>query len=269
MTPTAVGGRPGEAEMREMARRFATLLRTAGDGTTRVPGMRWTVGEIAAHVTQSAVHAREVLGGQRSAYADTSFSADVDERLLAAQPERDPARLADLVESNYDALAEELSTRPDDADLGLVSTATVASFRGILALDFMLHGSQIAAATGRSFEVPAELMRSAAALALPTFVDNRAAAGLTATYALRFRGAAPLVYGWENGRFWVEDGRQRPVDCHISADPRAFLLQGIGLYPVWKLALTGKMLSYGRKPWLALRLPKLVPAVPHGGLARN
>jgi uncharacterized protein (TIGR03083 family) len=261
--------RAGETEMREMAQRFATLLRSAGDGTTRVPGMRWTVGDIGAHVAQSAVHAREVLEGTRSAYADTSFNADVDETLLAAQPERNPAKLADLVETNYDALAEALSTRPDDEVLGLVSIATAASFRGILALDFMLHGTQIATALGRSFDFPAEQMRSAAAVALPAFVDDRAAAGLTATFALRFRGAAPLLYGWESGRFWVEDGKQRPIDCHVSADPRAFLLQGIGLYPVWKLALTGKMVSYGRKPWLSLKLPKLIPAVPHGGLAKN
>lgn len=266
--PTATA-RPGETEMRGMARRFATLLRSAGDGTTRVPGMRWTVGEIAAHVAQTAIHAREVVEGGRSAYEGVGFNADVDERLVAAQPERDPARLADMVETEYDALAEALVARRDDEDLGVISTLTPASLRGVLALDFMLHGTQIATALGRRFDFPVEQMRSSAVLFLPVLASADAARGLTATFSLRFRGATPLLYGWENGRLWVEDGKVRPVDCHISADPRAFLLQGIGLYPIWKLALTGKMVSYGRKPWLSLKLPKLLPAVPHGGVARN
>jgi uncharacterized protein (TIGR03083 family) len=262
--------RAGEAEMRDMARRFATLLRSAGDGTARVPGMRWTVGEIGAHVVQSAIHAREVVEGRAtSAYEGVGFNATVDEKLLAAQPERDPARLADLVEREYDALAESLVGRPEDEVLGVIVSLTPASLRAILAIDFMLHGTQIAGALGRRFDVPAQQMRDVAVLLLPALIDNDAARGLTATYSLRLRDATPLLYGWENGSFWIDDGRQRQVDCRILADPRAFLLQGIGLYPIWKLALTGKMLSYGRKPWLALRLPKLLPAVPHGGVARN
>jgi uncharacterized protein (TIGR03083 family) len=242
VTAVATAQRAGETEMRDMARRFATLLRGAGDGSTRVPGMRWTVGEIGAHVVQSAVHAREVVEGARSSYEGVGFNAAVDERLVAAQPERNPTRLADLVESSYDALAESLVGRPEQP-LGIIDQLTPSSLRGILALDFMLHGTQIGVATGQAFDFPAEQMRSAAALVLPVLTDDRAAAGLTATFSLRFRGAAPLLYGWENGRLWIEDGRPRPVDCRISADPRAFLLQGIGLYPVWKLALTGKMVS--------------------------
>ena len=266
VTP-AVGTRAGEREMREMAARFASLLRGVPDGRTPVPGMRWTVGEIAAHVVQSAVHAREVVEGATSAYVGVGFNAAVDERLVAAQPERDPARLADLVESSYDALAEALAGRSDDEVLGVIVDLTPASLRGILALDFMLHGTQISMASGRRFDVPAQMMRDCAALVLPALASAEAARGLTATYSLRFRGATPLLYGWEDGRMWVDDGQQRAVDCHVSADPGAFLLQGIGLLPMWRMALTGKVVSYGRKPWLALRLQKLIPAVPHGGVA--
>jgi len=269
VTTASATRRAGETEMRDMAGRFAALLRGAGDGSTQVPGMRWTVGEIGAHVVQSAIHAREVVEGARSSYEGVGFNAAVDERLLAAQPERNPARLADLVESSYDALAETLTAKPDDEVLGVIDQLTPASLRGILALDFMLHGTQIGVATGQPFDFPVAEMRDAAALVLPVLTDDGAAAGLTATFSLTFRGASPLLYGWEGGRLWIDDGHQRQVDCRVLADPRAFLLQGIGLYPVWKLALTGKLISYGRKPWLAMRLPKLLPAVPHGGVARN
>ena len=55
------GPRAGEADMRAMARRFAHLLRSVGDGATPVPGMRWTVSELGAHMVQSAVNARDAV----------------------------------------------------------------------------------------------------------------------------------------------------------------------------------------------------------------
>lgn len=257
----------GEADMRAGSRRFAALLRSVAEGATPVPGMRWTVGEIGAHVVQSAINARHAVEGHGSAYDGIGFNGDIDEKLVADLPERDPGRLGDMVETRYDALAEALTGIPDDREIGVIDRLTPASLRAILALDFMLHGTQIAAAAGRTFAVDAEAMRRCVALVLPALVDAAAAHGLTATFSLRFRGAAPLLYGWEDGRLWIDDGRARRVDCFVSADARAFLLQGIGLYPLWKLALTGRMLSWGRRPWLSLRLPRLIPAVPHGGVA--
>jgi hypothetical protein len=47
------------------------------------------------------------------------------------------------------------------------------------------------------------------------------------------------------------------ADCRISADPVAFLLTGADRESQWKAVLTGKMLAFGRKPWLALRFKKL------------
>ena len=260
-------GRAGEADMRAMARRFAHLLRAVGDGGTPVPGMRWTVSEIGAHVVQSAVNARDAVEGRGSAYAGVGFDAGIDENLVAALPERDPARLADLVERSYLALAESLTGCPESMPCGVIEDLTPSGVRGILALDFMLHGSQIAGARGRHFDFPGEAMRRCAALVLPTLARRGEAGDLSATFSLRLRGAEPLLFGWDRGRAWVDDGFPHRVDCHIVAEPRAFLLQGIGLVPLWKLVLSGRMLSYGRRPWLSMRVPQLLPAVPHGGVA--
>lgn len=261
------GPRAGEADMRAMAGRFAHLLRSVGDGATPVPGMRWTVSEIGAHVVQSAVNARDAVEGRGSAYAGIGFDAGIDERMVAALPERDPARLADLVERSYVALAESLGDCREDQPCGVLEDLTPSGVRAILALDFMLHGSQIAGARGRDFEVPAQAMRRCAALVLPTLARRGDARDLSATFSLRLRGADPLLFGWDRGRLWVDDGLPHRVDCHLVADPEAFLLQGIGLFPLWKLAVLGRMLSYGRRPWLSLRVPRLIPAVPHGGVA--
>ena len=258
--------RTAEREMLEETRRFAALLRTA-DGSRRPKGMRWTVAEIGAHVAQSAEDAIRVAEGGTSAYAGIGFSAEIDEKLVAALPERDPMRLADMIEIRYDAVAEALRSHADDARIGLVAGLTPGSARAILTIDFLLHGTQVASTLGRTYPLDGETLRTCAAAVLPYLYDAGAARGMTATYSLRFRGARPLVYAIEDGTLVIDDGRARRIDCHVSADPGSFLLQGIGLIPLWKLALTGRMVSWGRKPWLSLKLPKLVPAVPHGGVA--
>jgi hypothetical protein len=43
----------------------------------------------------------------------------------------------------------------------------------------------------------------------------------------------------------------------LSADPVAFLLLAYGRRGQWPLIAQGRLLSYGRKPWLALSLRSL------------
>ena len=57
------------------------------------------------------------------------------------------------------------------------------------------------------------------------------------------------------GRLTV-DADDGPVDCHVSADPVALLLVSYGRQSQWVPALTGKLLAWGRKPWLGLRLTR-------------
>jgi len=49
----------------------------------------------------------------------------------------------------------------------------------------------------------------------------------------------------------------RHADCHLSADPWAFLLVLYGRSGPLTPALTGRILVWGRRPWLALTLPSL------------
>jgi hypothetical protein len=58
----------------------------------------------------------------------------------------------------------------------------------------------------------------------------------------------------------IDDGRVTtdvpgvPVDCHVSADPVALLFVAYGRRSQWGPILTGRMLAWGRKPWLSVRL---------------
>jgi hypothetical protein len=44
------------------------------------------------------------------------------------------------------------------------------------------------------------------------------------------------------------------VDCHVSADPVALLLIAYGRRSQWVPILTGKLIAWGRQPWLGPRL---------------
>ena len=66
------------------------------------------------------------------------------------------------------------------------------------------------------------------------------------------RGEATHVYVFRNGRLQVNPARPHHVDVHISADPAAFLLVLYRRQPQWRHIAAGRLLAWGRKPWLAL-----------------
>ena len=50
----------------------------------------------------------------------------------------------------------------------------------------------------------------------------------------------------------------RRVDCHIVADPVAFLMVAYARQSQWEAIAKGKLLAWGRRPWAALRLTSYV-----------
>jgi hypothetical protein len=48
-----------------------------------------------------------------------------------------------------------------------------------------------------------------------------------------------------------------PVDCVISAHPVTYLLVVYGRMPLGRALLRGRMLAWGRRPWLGLRFKDL------------
>ena len=63
---------------------------------------------------------------------------------------------------------------------------------------------------------------------------------------------------FDDGTVHVASGPAESVDCHVSADPAAFLLLMYGRQGPLRPALTGKVIAWGRKPWLAFRMQSLV-----------
>ncbi len=60
-----------------------------------------------------------------------------------------------------------------------------------------------------------------------------------------------------DGEAVVETIPSRRVDCYISADLVTFFLVATGLESQWRLVARAKLMTWGRRPWLAVRLPTL------------
>jgi SCP-2 sterol transfer family len=129
--------------------------------------------------------------------------------------------------------------------------------------EYLVHGRDIARAAGRRWPVPADWARTVFFGLLPIvphYLRAEQAHGRPARYDIRLRGehAARAVFTVEDGVLtvgWPAAGQH--ADCYLSADPWAFLLVLYGRSGPLKPALTGRILAWGRRPWLAFTLPTL------------
>jgi hypothetical protein len=253
--------------------RFAELVRSAPDPGAPAVGS-WTVADVAAHV--SHVCAGEQMAAETLAPSPTGGLPEEDDIPGAAarfnagnldgDPERDLAVLATGIEQRGAKFLATMSTaHAGDKASWLAGTVVPApALATHLLFEFLVHGFDIARAGGKRWRID----RSDAALAfsffpllfqsikpalLASFVDQEAAAGVTACIDVRVRGGDRTFFVFDHGTLTLEDPSERTVDCHISADPAALLLSGFERVGVVQPALTGRVVAWGRKPWLAFK----------------
>ena len=243
--------------------RFCDLLRSAPDGSIPVPGLTWTVGELGAHLVTGAQLWRRMLAGDPSPITSLSDGSVHTARMIAEFPERDPATLAELIEVESRATADEMSARAPDVPYpwhaGLALTTGQSEAIGLGEL--LVHGFDLARALGRPWDIPSDyacFVIYGAGAVLPAAVDHAAAQGFTASYDLRLRGGVPLAMRFTNGSLTVEPGGTSRADCRISADPPAFLLLSYGRATPWRFIARGQLIAWGRRPWLAARLATML-----------
>lgn len=226
--------------------------------------MRWTNAELAAHEVGVLTEVDKAARGEASAYDGTGPNAEVDERIVASIPERDPGILANLLAERGEALLQTVRAQPPETPVA-VPRWTVAVATAIAVADHHLHGGQIAETSGSSWAGdPADLAPVVRAL-LPATFNSDAAGGFHASYSLRLRGAEPVRYEIADGKLLLDI--EGPVNCSITADPQTFLRLGIGVVSQLRAVVTGNLRASGRKPWLALPVMRLFPPFPHGGVA--
>jgi hypothetical protein len=279
---TQVDWQQGQDALRDEVRRVTALLRSIQDPEPHAVG-RWNLGEVAMHLSQVWIvvpglarrdlsRAHEVL----PSVAGDSLISDMWElgetTILGvkADPERNPSVLAGRIEARAEEyLSECVGADPTAPRPWLTQGTTVhqSTLTYHLLNETIMHGGDIAHAAGRPWPIkPAHAAMVFGRFMVPvlqaldprTMVQAERAAGLRATYELRIRGGDRFHAIFNDGVLRIEDPSPRKVDCYISADPVAMLMVVWNRQSRWSAIATGKLLSWGRKPWLGPRFRTLI-----------
>ena len=251
--------------LKEAAAGFSVLLREVNDPSARAVG-HWTILQTAKHTSHIYELFPTLLEGGASPVQDHRRLAETWERLLAGDAQEDLDRIATRID---DATAHflELSSRAGwDETFNWHGDLKVPAYTlsCILVNEAIIHGRDIAGAEGRSWRIDPDHARYAIRGLLPVlphFLREKTVTGMDALYELRVRGSAPVFITVRNGELSYARQEGRSIDCHISVDPVDYLLIGYGRKSQLGPILTGKVVAYGRKPWLGMRFGKLFDSV--------
>lgn len=260
--------------------RVAERIRGSRDLRDPVPGLKWTVGELAAHLTavylvfgaalrggyQDPELERAVAGAGADGGLPGTIAAanDYAVGLLAAH---DARTAADGLAAQAAAYLEALAARDDLAGevstpwYGIGTTRNVGTLASLAVTESLVHGRDLALAVRAD---PMMSQSSAAAAAptvmsamLPLLFDGGKAKGMKADYELRLRGGQRFALRVADGNAECFEAGGRGVDCVLTLDPRAALLIGFSRRSLAHTVLSGGVIAHGRRPWLGLRFPSL------------
>lgn len=268
--------------LRAEVRRTVDVLRSVRDPEAPAVGT-WTVGETAMHLSQAWIlvpglarrdlsrlyEALPEVGGldNGSLVADLGDWDLVTNAGLASDPERDPLVIADRIEERAEEfLAECVGRSPEERHDWIVdgSTLPLSALTCHLLNETVMHGTDIARAAGlrwridrRSAALVIEGFVVAVMAALPptALVEPVRAAGVRATYQVMLRGGGAFRLRFDDGALFVESPTGGgAVDCYLSADPVALLEVIWGRRSQWRAIAGGRLVAWGRRPWLGPRL---------------
>ncbi|MDX3227651.1 maleylpyruvate isomerase family mycothiol-dependent enzyme [Streptomyces sp. ME19-01-6] len=248
--------------IRATAGDISVLLRGAADTGVPVPRSRWSLGEVAAHLAQANELMADVAAGKARPYGDGTPGglAEANEVALAAFAERGAVPLAAMIVEQADAFLDAAARPAPHGELLTPMGPMSMDVLGSYLLTHMLgHGYDLARALGR----PHMVSRARAELSLPFLmvamdrVVSPAAAGHTARYTVRLGGGACFGAAFTDGAVAVGPRPPGRPDCTILMEPVAFLLVALGRLGPWGALARGRVLAWGRKPWLAPRFATL------------
>jgi hypothetical protein len=274
--------------LRDEVGRVTALLRSIRDPGTACAVGQWKLTEVALHLSQAWLVMTGLARGDRSAFSeqlsdragmtggslvrDFAHLGEVTTRLVRADPERDLSVLADRIEAcAKQYFADCARQSPEEMRPWLIegNTLPVAVFTCHLLNETVVHGLDIARAAGRRWWINpdhAVLLMDRFFLPILQGVDSRklvnadTTAGVHATFDVRIRGGSRLhlYFVFDDGVLRVETPSAVRVDCHLSAEPVAFLLVFWNRRSQWQAIAKGQLMAWGRKPWLAARFRSLL-----------
>jgi len=244
------------AAVAAMGARVSALVRCINHPERRALGV-WTATDLAIHVSHAVDLVTSMARGSNPMSDEFWDLSKLTAMLVAGETERDLGAIATRIDASVAALLTVLLVEGVDFPLSTIACHALN--------ELVVHGADLADADGAPWPVE----RSTAALVLrgflfpvmgalgPALVQEDNAKGLTATYHVRLRGGGEAYLRFVDGDLAVSDDAPGPVDCHLLVDPLAFLMVAWGRTGQWSPIAKGKLLAYGRKPWLGLKLKSL------------
>lgn len=250
------------AALEAVARRLVGLLEAVPDPAAPTRGLAWTLGETSLHLADGPALYADFARG-RALPEPTIDLGPVFARRMAAQPERTPSLLARRLEANTRRYLAETAELPATHPVPFFGAVTIelAVQSAILLGEFAVHGHDVARSIGRRWPIEAahaRLVVAALTALLPRYVDRASAGGLTATYQVRLRGGPSFQVRFDGGTAAVGPPQPGAADCRLTADPVTFLLVAYGRRSQWPGILRGRLLAWGRRPWLGPRFQRLL-----------
>jgi hypothetical protein len=275
----------GQGALRQEVQRVTALLRSIEDPAVPAVGT-WNLGDVAVHLSQAwllvtclaqqdlspfhAVIPRDAGVAAGAVVKDMWDWDSVTNSGVTSDAERNLTVIADRIDELAEQYFSGCAGQDFEAPRQWVVEGTTfhqASLTYHALNETVLHGYDIAHAARRPWRIePAHAAMVLARFIVPVvrandprvFVNVAKAAGLRATYDVRIRGGEAFHFIFDDGALTIEDPSPRKIDCHISADPVAFLLVVWARQSQWSAIAKGKLMAWGRKPWLGFRLRSLI-----------
>jgi uncharacterized damage-inducible protein DinB len=243
----------------EVTEQLADMIRPLADTAIPVRGSDWTVGETVNHVAMALQLFVDLAAGAGRVHGDVTKEglAAANAEWLARDPERRADRLADAIVNSTRTLLDSVDARPAGevvlTPAGKMEMGTLVSYA---LTHTLMHACAIAQALGRKPPVRKEhvrLMMPFLTVGMENFVRKEKTKSLTASFLLHLRGGPNVAVTFDKGALSIATLPPRRVDCHISAEPVALFLVAMGMKKQWGPIATGKLVTWGTKPWLALQ----------------
>ncbi|MGH2754244.1 MAG: hypothetical protein ACRDLB_07390 [Actinomycetota bacterium] len=251
--------------LEEAAGEFSGLLRAVEDPSARAVG-HWSVLQTAKHTSHLYELFPTLLEGGTSPVEHHRKLAETWERLLDGDEEDDLDRIAGRIDAGAERFLGLASRVGWDETFNWHGDLKVPGYTlaCILINEAIIHGRDVAGTAGRPWRIDPDHARHAIRGLLPVlphFLRKDTVATMDVVYELRVRGSTPVFITIQGGTMSFTRPEGRPVDCRISVDAVDYLLIGYGRKQQLGPILTGKVVAYGRKPWLGLKFGKLFESV--------
>ncbi|MEB3980979.1 maleylpyruvate isomerase family mycothiol-dependent enzyme [Mycobacterium sp. 663a-19] len=250
------------AELPAAMEQFCGLLLHGDD--LNVDGIgHWSASDVAAHVATVLELNVGLARGRVVPVAAVEAIPDWTQAALETVEDRRPQALADRIQAAVTQLADAASSRDGDPRVAWHAglSIPISTVLALMVGEAMIHGCDIARALGRRWHIPspwADTTFRGMVQVVPLYFLPERSAGVHARLEMRLRGSETrALFSIADGRLQIAGPNGERADCYISGEPGALLLLLYGRTGQLRPTVTGRVVAWGRRPWLAIRFPHM------------